>query len=484
MEKKQNMSNVNVLKNFFWRLLERFGAQIVTFVVSIVLARLLEPEAYGIISIVTIFTTLLQVFVDSGMANALIQKKNADDLDFSTVFYFNVSICIILYWLMFAFAPLIAKFYDIPLLKSVVRVVSLSIVVSGVKNVQQAYVSKNMLFKKFFYSTVGGNMISAVVGIAMAYKGYGVWALAFQHLTNSVFGTIILWINVKWRPICRFSIKRLRGLFSYGSKLLIAHFLEALYNDLRSLIIGKKYTTTDLSFFDKGKFIPSMVATNINSSIDSVLLPAMSSEQDDINKIKSMTRRSIKISSYLMWPLMLGLAACAESIVSLILTAKWLPCVTYLRVFCVTFAFHPIQTANLNAIKAIGNSGLYLKLSVAKKIVGFSILVVTMWFGVPVMAYALIGESIITQIINSWPNRKILNYGYLEQLKDILPSLGLAIFMAICVWFENLLPYGDFIKLVIQVSSGALIYIVGSRIFHVDSFEYVFFTVKKMLKRG
>ena len=367
--------NDNNIKNktvsgLIWRFMERCGAQGVNFVVSIILARLLAPELYGTIALITVFTAILEIFVDSGMGNALIQKKDADDVDFSSVFYFNMLMCVVLYGVMFISAPYIAKFYKDSELTPIVRVMSLVLIISGLKNVQQAYVSRTMQFKRFFFATLGGTIVAAVVGIWMAYEGYGVWALVAQNLVNKVIDTTVLWFTVKWRPKLLFSIKRLKGLVSYGWKLLASSLLDTVYNNLRQLIIGKLYSSSDLAFYNRGKQFPNFVITNINTSIDSVLFPAMSSQQDDTERVRSMTRRSIKISSYIMWPLMMGLAFTATSIVSLVLTDKWLPCVPFLRIFCFVYVFFPIHTANLNAIKAMGRSDLFLKLEVIKKVIG------------------------------------------------------------------------------------------------------------------
>lgn len=333
------MKSKNIVSNFIWRFAERCGAQLVSFVVSIVLARILAPEDYGTIALVTVFTAILQVFVDSGLGTALIQKKDADDLDFSSVFYFNFSICLVLYAVMFIVAPYIAIFYEDMTLTSVIRVLSLTIVISGVKGIQQAYVSRNMLFKRFFFSTIGGTIFSAFLGIGLAFSGCGVWALVAQQLSNTMIDTLILWITVKWKPKKEFSWKRLRTLFSYGWKLLVSSLLDTVYNNLRNLIIGKMYSSADLAYYNQGDKFPKIIVTNINTSIDSVLLPTMSNEQDDRNRIKSMTRRAIKTSIYVMAPLMMGLAFCAESIVELVLTDKWLPCVPFLRLFCITYMF-------------------------------------------------------------------------------------------------------------------------------------------------
>lgn len=471
IEFKNHMSKI--VSNFLWRLCERIGAQTVTFIVSIILARLLEPQVYGMIALVTVFTSILQVFIDSGFGNALIQKKEADDLDFSTVFCFNIVSCSVLYILMWIASPWIARFYHLPELVSVIRVLSLTLIISGIKNIQQAYVSRNLLFKRFFFATLGGTIGAAIIGIWMAYYGYGVWALVVQHLFNATVDTLILWITVKWRPRRMFSFERLKGLFSYGWKLLVSKLLDTVYGNLRQLIIGKLYTANELAFYNRGRALPDLFVSNINSSIDSVLFPTMSAEQDDCTRVKAMTRRAIMTSTYIMAPLMMGLAACGEPIIELLLTEKWLPCVPFMRIFCITYMFYPIHTANLNAIKAMGRSDLFLKLEIIKKIVGLTLLFSTMSFGVMAIAYSLLVGGLIGQIINTWPNKKLLGYSYTEQLKDILPAIILAVGMAIAVHCLEFLKMDDGLTLFVQVTSGAVIYIGGSKVLKLESFEFV-----------
>lgn len=477
------MSSTNVITNFFWRFLERCGAQGVTFIVSIVLARLLDPTVYGTVALVTIFTTIMQVFVDSGMGNALIQKKDADDLDFSSVFYFNMAMCSVLYLIMFFAAPLIASFYRMPELTAIVRVLSFVVVISGVKNVQQAYVSRHLMFKRFFFSTLGGTIGAAVIGIAMAYLGFGVWALVAQMLFNAAVDTTILWITVKWRPKKMFSFQRLKSLFSYGWKLLVSSLIDTVYNDLRQLIIGKKYSSGDLAYYNQGKKFPQLIVTNINTSIDSVLLPTMSKAQDDMAAVRSMTRRAIKTSTFLMMPAMIGLAVCAEPLVQLILTEKWLPCVLFLRIFCITYAFYPIHTANLNAIKAMGRSDLFLKLEIIKKTVGIIAILITMWISVQAMAYSFLVTTILNQIINSWPNKKLLNYSYVEQVKDMMPQILLSLGMGAAIYAVSFLHLSASLTLLIQIPLGVLVYWSGSKIFRVESYTYIIEMVKNFKKR-
>lgn len=472
-----------VFSNLIWRFMERCGAQLVSVVVSFVLARMLDPSVYGLVAKVTIITSIMLVFVDSGMANSLIQKKDPDDLDFSSVFFFNVAFCLVLYVGLFFAAPLIAEYNGQPELTAIVRVLGLTVVVAGVKNVQQAYVSKTMQFKRFFFATLGGTAVSAAVGIAMAYKGFGVWALVAQQLSNVTINTCVLWLTVGWRPKAMFSLERLRALLGYGWKLLASGLLDTVYNKLREIFIAVFYTDTDLAFYNRGNALPNLIVENINSSIDSVLLPVLSAEQDHAEQVREMTRRAIKVSSYIIMPLMMGLAVCAEPFVRFFLTEKWLPCVPYLRIFCFTYSFYPLHTANLNAIKAMGRSDLFLILEIFKKAVGITALLLTMRLGVYPMALSLLATSVLSQIINAWPNSRLLNYSYLRQLADLLPTILLAAAMGACVYPVSLLGLSDIVTLVIQVPLGVLVYVLGSKLLRIDSFEYLMSIVKKLVRR-
>lgn len=479
------MESKKVVSNFFWRFAERCGAQGVAFVVQIVLARLLMPEVYGTVALVTVFTSILNVFVASGFGSALVQKKNADDLDFSTVFYFNITACTVLYLLLFAAAPLIARFYERPDLTPVVRVLGLTLVISGVKNIQHAYVSKTMQFKRFFFATLGGTVGAALIGIIMAYYGFGVWALVAQHLFNTLVDTIILWVTVKWRPKRMFSFERLKGLFSYGWKLLVASLISTLYTKLRQLIIGKRYTADNLAFYTKGDLFPSFFITNINSSIDSVLLPSMALEQDNPVRVKAMTRQAIKTSMYILTPCMVGLAAVAEPLVRLLLTEKWLPCVFYLRIFCLVYVLLPMQTANLNAIKAMGRSDSFLKLEIIKKLVGLTAMMATIFISVEVMACSYLITTVISTYINAYPSKKLIHYSIWEQVKDVAGYWAISAVMFVICSLVPLLGLPDILTIVIQVLAGCGVYIGCSVLFKVERFYYILDTVKQLFrKRG
>lgn len=471
-------SKESITANMIWRLFERFGAQGVTFIVSIILARLLEPEIYGTVALVTVFTSILQVFIDSGLGNSLIQKKDADDLDFSTVFYFNIAFCIVLYILLWIVAPFIAQLYKNSSLKDIIRVLGLTIIISGIKNIQQSYVAKYMLFKKFFYSTLGGTIGAAIIGILMAYNGFGVWALVGQNLFNTFVDTCILWISVEWRPKKSFSFTRLKALVSYGWKLLAAKLLDTVYEDIRTLIIGKMYSTDDLAYYDRGRQFPMLAVSNVNIAIDSVLFPSMAMEQTDLSRVRAMTSRAVKTASYVVFPMMTGMAVCAEPLIRIILTDKWIECVPYLRIFCFGLALNPILIANLNAIKAIGRSDLYLRLEMIRKAIGLITLVAFMWFGVKAIAYSYLLNCILNIFVNSWPNRKILGYGYLQQLEDIIPSLVISGIMGSIIFFIPQIGVNDWVTLLLQMFGGGAIYLGLSVVFKVESLFYILSIVK------
>ncbi len=472
-----------VVSNMVWRFAERCGAQIVTFVVSIILGRILDPKVYGTIALVTVFTTILQVFVDSGLGSALIQDKSTGDLEFSTVFFFNVGFCSVLYIGLFLTAPLIAQFYERPELTSIVRVLGLVLVISGVKNVQQAYVSKHLIFKKFFFSTLTGTVLAAAIGIFLAYKGFGVWALVSQHLVNTLVDTCVLWLTVKWRPKLMFSLKRLKSLWAFGWKMLASSLLNTVYLEIRQLVIGKMYSDADLAMYNRGKHIPDLFSNTVQASINSVLFPTMSQSRDKEGAILKMTRKAIRMSGYIMWPIMIGIAVVAEPLIRILLTEKWIECVPYLRIFCITVGFQPIHTANLNAIKSMGRSDIFLKLEIIKKITGLLILFCVMKYGVFAIACSLIVYNLIVQVINTWPNRRLLSYTYFSQLKDFLPFLGMSLIMCIPVYFIGLIDISDVAKLTLQVICGIAVYLGETFLFKVKEFQEIKELLFRLIKR-
>ena len=479
-----NDTKTKVISGLIWKFGERISAQVVTFIVSVILARLLPTEAYGLITLVTIFITFANCVVTNGFGSSLIQKKDATNTDFSTVLYFQLFAATAIYLLLFATAPMIATFFGegYEQLAPVLRVLGLRIPLTAINNVQQSYVSKKMIFRKFFFSTIIGTIISAIVGIWMAYAGYGVWALVAQYLTSTTVSTIVLAITIKWIPELKFSGKSLKELFGYGWKILIASIIGELYNELRTLIIGKLYTSNDLAFFDKGKQIPNIIVTNINTTISNVLFPAISNAQNNINDVRNMMRRSIKTTAYIMCPLMFGLAVVAEPVISLLLTDKWLPCVPYLQIYCITYCFEPIQTSNLQAIKALGRSDIVLKLEIIKKGSSILILFAVMNFGVDAIAYSLFLTTLIASIANTLPNKKLIDYSYRALFVDMSAGIIISAIMAAVVYAVGmLLDLSTLAELIIQVATGGIVYFAISAIFRVEAFTYLKDTVFELL---
>ncbi|MEA5058629.1 MAG: lipopolysaccharide biosynthesis protein [Candidatus Pelethousia sp.] len=480
MNERNAATQKSIFSGFGWSYAERMLAQIVSFVVSIILARLLGPETYGILSLVNIFIGIATAITLTGFGSALIQKKEADNLDFSSALYFSFGVSIVAYLVLFFSAPLIAGFFDAQSIAPVLRVLSLSLVLASVNTVQHAYVIRKMQFRLLFISTVCGSIFSATAGILMAYKGFGVWALVAQYLVNSIINTIVLAIISEWRPEKRFSFSRVKTIYGYGWKIIVASVVEAIYRQSRSLAIGKKYTATDLAFYDKGLQFPSLLITNIDSSIANVLMPAISSVQDEKQRVKEMVRRSVKTSSTLLFPLLIGLAVCSKPVVLILLTEKWAASIPYMQLLCLALMMKPIQTANLQGILAMGRSDTYLWLQLSQKTVGVMIIAFTVvFFDSPlVIAAGEVLSYIVFAVINAYPNKKLLNYSVKEQLNDVLPQMILAICMGIIVWVVSFTKLPSLITLVIQVLLGTVTYIGGARVLRMEPFMYLWNLIK------
>ena len=471
-----------IISNMLWRLAERCGAQGVSFIVSLILSRLLLPEAYGVISLITVFTSILNLFIDSGFKNALIQKKDADQLDYSTVFYFNIVMGVLLYGIMFAAAPLIADFYDRPYMVPYIRAMALTLILGGINGVQQAVVARRMQFKRFFYATLTGTVISAVVGISMAYMGTGVWALITQRLVNQAIDTVFLWYTVRWRPSLRFSMKRLKPMFGYGSKLLLSSFVNTLMGNMTGLIVGKIYTAELLAYYDKGKNIPNLVVQNLQAAVQSVLFPVIAGNQNQKEEVKKILRKSIMTSTYCIFPCMTGIAVCAEPLVRLLYTEKWIAMVPCLQLWCFCFAFYLWHTANLQVIQALGRSDIFLKIEIIKQFLSLGGILLSAPFGVLAMLTATCIVAVISLYINARPNVRLAGYGFWEQIKDVSPIICLNLLMGIAVYLVGCIAMPDMIKLIVQILTGAAIYIGGSFVIKLEIFNYLFETVKELVR--
>ena len=468
-----NEERNSFFSGFFWKFSEQITAQLVSFVVSIILARILSPTDYGIVSLVNVFIVIANVFVTSGFSAALIQKKDADGLDFSTIFYISLAFSFLIYGIVYLCAPLIANFYKNTNLIPIVRVFALQLPLSSFNSIQQAYVSRHMAFRKIFFSTTVATILSGIIGILLAVIGWGVWALVFQTILSTTFQTIVLFFEIPWRPKLEFSMRSARGLIGYGWKVFGASFLGTFFNELRNLIIGRFYSPADLAYYNRGSRMPDLIANNIDNTITSVLFPVLSKHSDDYNKLKSMIRRSIRTSTFIIMPLMFGLAVAAKPVTQILLTDKWLQSVPFMQCLCISGAFGSISNANMQVIKASGRSDILLKLELIKKPLYLIFLIASIKINVLAVAISMAIYNIVGMLINVKPNKKLISYSYKEQFRDIFPALILSIVMSLCILSIQFLDLNPFLELVLEVTCGALLYIGGSYLFKLEPFFYL-----------
>lgn len=477
----KKITNLDVIQSVLWKVLECGGSQIINFIITVILARLLIPEDYGTISLITIFVNLANVIVQRGFNTALIQKKDVDEIDFSTSFYISIFIAVILYILIFIGSPYIAKFYGKLELINILRVLAITLFLGAFNSIQVAIISRNMEFKKLFYSTLGGMIFSGIVAISMAYLNFGVWSLVFQQLTNQFMTSIIMCFTVKWVPKSIFSFNRLKQLLNYGWKILASNLITTLFINISDLIVGKKYGVNSLAYFNRGKQFPMLIFTVIDTSIQSVMLPTFSLEQDDRKKVKDMFRRTLTTSCFIIFPIMIGLFVTAKPLITILLSEKWLDSVPFMQIYCLTYMFLPIHTANLQVIQALGYSDIILKLEILKKIVEITILLISIKYGIYAMSIGTFISSIISLGINLYPNTKILEYRYKEQLRDIFPIIVASVFMGVIVHIISLLNMNILVTFVLQVFVGIVSYITLVNILKIESYMYLINVLNKLI---
>ena len=480
----ENVSVFTVLKSLAWKFMERGGVQVVQFIIGIILARILTPFDYGAVALITIFTSIAAVFVQSGLSSALIQKENADKTDFSSVTVYCFALAVFIYGLLFASAPYIANFYNMPQLKSVLRVMALILFPGALTSVQLAVLTKQLAFKKQFFAGMSTVILSGILGIYLAVKGYGVWALVYQQLSYQVFLFILLLFISPWRPSLDFSYQRTKSLLAYGSKLLGATLIDTVYHNLESFILGKKYSAEILAFCNKGKMFPLILIDNIDGAIQNVMFPVYSKQQSNLVTLKQMLRRTMATSTFLVFPAMLGLACVAKPLVLIVLGEKWLPAVPYLQLYCLISMCFPLQTANLQAINAIGRSDIYFKLMLFKRLGGVALLALAVvLFNTP---FSIIWACLITEIlailINIFPNKKLLNYTPKEMFGDMVNNLIIGIIMAVISYGISFIGLSVWICLPLQCFAGIVSYIFLALIF--KNPNLIYFWEKFKLVKG
>lgn len=478
------VSKNTAIPNLFWSFGERVAANGVSFVISIILARLLSPDEYGIISLILVFISIADVFVTNGFGASLIQKRNADVLDFSCVLVATVVISLIIYIVIWVLAPFIERFYNYNGVAVLMRVLALKVPIAAINGIQHAYVSKSLQFKKFFFATIIGTITSGIVGVFMAYRGYGAWSLVAQYLINALIDTIIIAVQIRIRFCFCFSFKRFKPLWSFGWRLTFAAVTKELYNQIRSLIIGKVYTASDLAYYNKGMQFPQLIVSNINTALGNVMFPVLSNVGNSKESVKAISQKFIKTTSYLIWPFMIGLAAVADTLVTVLLTEKWLESVFFLRIGAIAYAFIPLSTANLQAIKAMGRSDIIARNELVKRVLSILILFFSIQLGVKAIAISWLISLILCIIINMIPNASLLDYRFSQQIRDIMAPIGLSLLMGLVIYCLKYAISNTIILLVTQISSGIAIYMATSYVLKIDSFFTIMDYVRNLLERN
>lgn len=473
-----------VLSSLVWQMLQRILGQLISFGVSVILARNLMPEDFGVVALSGMFLILIGIFIDSGLGTALIQKKDADELDYNTVFYANIVFACLVYIIVFLVAPFIAQIFNNPQVTSVLRVMGLGMPIGALSGVQNALVSKKMAFRKFFFSSISGNILSAIVGLTMVFSGCGVWSLVGQNLINTIANSVVLIYIVRWIPQWKFSKERFKSLFSYGWKLTASNLLGTFFSQLKGYAIGLKYSASDLAFYNRGEGLPGIIYNNISSSINTVLFPALSQLQDDKNAIRMALSKAMRTASFILMPGLLGLAAVSDNFVQIVYTSKWMAAVPFMQVICMMNCFDLLGSANIQAMKAVGRADTLLKLELYKKPLMLVILIGCMFISPLAIAIGQFVYSLIALALNAYPNRKYINYPLKDQFLDISNSLLIATLMSLIVYLVGKLSINIYCLLIIQIFVGVIVYVLMSKFFNKQIFQEVMSLIKnKMLKK-
>jgi O-antigen/teichoic acid export membrane protein len=464
-----------------WKLLENMGTQLINFIIQIVLARILMPEDYGVIALTGVFIVIANVFVETGFSSALIQKEDVNDIEYSSVFFAGIFISLTLYLTLFIAAPFISAFYSQPILTWVLRVQSISIILSALYSVQNAILVRNLQFKKSFKYRVLGISLQGITGISLALLGYGVWSLITANLINALVMTISLWFAVEWKPRFIFSFVKLKSLLSFSIRILLSSLTNSVFNNIKSLVIGKSFSSMALGYYNRGYQIPSLIMVNTDGALNTVIYPVLSKCQYDKERFISVYRRSIKTSFFITFPIMFGLVAIAEPLTILLLTDKWLPSVPFLRITSLICMFWPFSIM-YQAFNAQGNSKVSLRLNIIIKTIEVIFMLVSIKYGIFAFVLSTLASSFIWLIIGSFVIKSVLGYKILQQLMDILPSLMLSVLMGGTVIIVGEITDIIICKLIIQIVTGALVYIGGALIFKMETLTYLIATLKEVLK--
>jgi len=473
------------IRGLFFKLFEQGGSAIITLVVQIVMARILAPSEFGMLAIILVFVNVGNVLVQSGLNTAIVQSKNVGEKDFSTVFWMSLVVSTVLYVAVFVSAPAVSAFYRMPRVVWPLRVLVLVLIVNAYNSIQEAIVARDLQFNKTFRATITAGIVSGALGISAALAGFGIWALVVQQIVQQVVKCIALAKQIPWRPRLEFDGRRAIVLFRFSWKLLVSGIMDQLYQSLSDLIIGRVFTSTDLGYVSQGKKYPQALGVMLDGAIQPVMLSAVSRVQEDVSNVKRLARRGLKTSTYLIVPSMTLFAILAPQLVRLLLGPKWLPSVPFLQMYCFVYALLPIHTTNLQVLNGMGRSDLFLKLEVIKKCLGLAII----GFAAFVMRdiYAIVFGSVVVGIvstfINASPNKRVIGYSYVEQVRDIVPAFAMSAASAVAVWFAASAMPNDVLGILVGIVVMLVVYVLLSWTFHVEEFAYVVRNLKAVRER-
>lgn len=470
-----------VVKGVMWSAIERFSVQGIQFVLTIIIARLVLPSDYGLIAMLNVFLAIAQVFVDSGFSNALIQKKDRTETDFSTVFYFNIFISIVFYLLLYFGAPYIASFYKEPDLSPITRWIGLNIVIAGFSIVQRAKLTINVDFKRQAKASLIAVLISGIMGILLAYKGWGVWALVIQSLSNSLLNTLLLWIFAKWIPKWEFSRESFNTLFSFGSKLLLSGLLHTIYINLYSLVIGRRYTSMDVGFYNRAYQFASFPSINVVGIFSRVIFPIQCKMQDD-EYLKVSFLKYLRMSCFIIFPLMTIVTVLSKPLVLLLLTEKWLPAAELLSILCIAYMWYPIMVVNNQILNVKGRSDYFLYAEILKKVIAIAILFITLPFGVRILCWGIVVYNFFDIAIILYYSKKVIFIRYWDQIYNIIPLFfaslltGSMVYLSMQFFKENLLG-----QLIVGSIIGLVVYILACLILKIREIDQIVLIIKKFI---
>lgn len=468
------------VKGTVWSSVERFSVQGIQFAVMIVMARLLTPSDYGLVGMIAIFIAISQSLVDSGFSQALIRKQDRTEIDNSTVFYFNIAVGGLLYLILFVCAPLIADFYGEPSLTLITRAIGLSVVFNSLAVVQRALLTVRLDFKTQAKASLAGCLVSGAVGIGMAYGGCGVWAIVWQQITNLFVVTSLLWVLSKWKPVPRYSWRSFRELFGFGSKMLASGLLDTLYRNIYLIVIGKVFRASDLGYYTRANQFSDFASSNITGIFQRVTYPVLCTIQDDTERLRDVYRRLLKTSAFVIFPLMMGLAAVSKPMVVTFLTEKWLFSAVLLVPLCFASMWYPVHAINLNLLQVEGRSDLFLRLEVIKKILGVAVLCVTLPLGLVWMCWGSLVSSIIALVINTRYTGRLIGLGFMSQMRDLLPTFVLSMAVGGVVYLTvTFISMAAPVALAVGVLEGAAIYTAAARILRFSEFKELTAIIKR-----